>query len=47
VEATALGNLAVHALALGRLGSLEEAREAIAALARPRLYEPNPTAAGA
>jgi rhamnulokinase len=47
VEATALGNLAVQALALGRLGSIGEARDRIAVLTRPRLYEPNPGAASA
>jgi rhamnulokinase len=47
VEATALGNLALQALALGRLKSLGEARQAIADLARPRLYEPRHAAAEA
>ena len=40
VEATALGNVLVQALATGELGSLAELREVAAASAEPELYEP-------
>jgi rhamnulokinase len=39
-EATAIGNLLVQALALGQLGSLDEARELVRASFAPQLYEP-------
>jgi rhamnulokinase len=39
-EATAIGNLAVQAMALGELESLEAAREAIRASFSPTLHEP-------
>jgi rhamnulokinase len=39
-EATAIGNLAVQALALGELGSLDEARQVIRASFEPTIYEP-------
>jgi rhamnulokinase len=40
VEAAEVGNLAVQAMALGELGSLEEARDVIRASFSPELYEP-------
>jgi rhamnulokinase len=40
-EATAIGNLAVQAMALGELGSLDEARQAIRASFEPSVYEPS------
>jgi rhamnulokinase len=40
-EATAIGNLAVQAMALGEIGSLDEAREAIRASFSPTVYEPS------
>jgi rhamnulokinase len=40
-EATVIGNLLVQALALGELGSLEEAREVVRASFAPTLYEPS------
>jgi rhamnulokinase len=46
VEATALGNLALQAIALGELGSLSEAREMIARHAEIRRFEPDPGARG-
>ena len=40
VEATVVGNLLVQAIALGELGSLEEAREVVRASFEPASYEP-------
>jgi rhamnulokinase len=40
VEASALGNVLVQAIALGELGSLAEAREVARASATPELFEP-------
>ena len=40
IEATEIGNLAVQAIALGELASLEEAREVVRASFAPALYEP-------
>ncbi len=45
VEATALGNVVVQALALGHLGSLAEGRALIRASFPVRAFEPRPTAA--
>jgi rhamnulokinase len=45
VEATAVGNLAAQAIALGELGSLEEAREVVRASFAPAVYEPSPSSA--
>jgi rhamnulokinase len=45
VEATAVGNLAAQAIALGELASLDEAREAVRASFDPVVYEPSPSAA--
>jgi rhamnulokinase len=42
VEATAVGNLAAQAMALGELSSLDEAREAVRASFEPVVYEPTP-----
>jgi rhamnulokinase len=39
-EATEIGNLAVQAMALGELGSLEEARDVIRSSFSPDVYEP-------
>jgi rhamnulokinase len=39
-EATEIGNLLVQAMALGELGSLEEARDVVRASFRPIVYEP-------
>jgi rhamnulokinase len=44
VEATALGNLAVQAMALGELGSLADARAVIRASFEPTPYEPSGSA---
>jgi rhamnulokinase len=44
VEATALGNVMVQAIATGHLGSLEEGRAAIAASIEQRYFEPGPDA---
>jgi rhamnulokinase len=44
-EATAIGNLAVQAMALGELGSLDEARQVIRASFEPRVHEPSPSTA--
>jgi rhamnulokinase len=41
VEATAIGNLAAQAIALGELSSLHEAREVIRASFEPTVYEPS------
>ncbi len=45
VEATALGNILGQALALGLVGSLEEARRLVAASFRLETYEPRPSSA--
>jgi rhamnulokinase len=45
VEATAIGNLAAQAIALGELGSLDEARRVIRASFEPTVYEPSVSAA--
>jgi len=45
VEATALGNIIGQALALGLVGSLEEARGLVAASFKLEVYEPRPSAA--
>jgi rhamnulokinase len=45
VEATALGNIIGQALALGLVGSLDEARRLVAASFRLETYEPRPSAA--
>ena len=44
-EATAIGNILGQALALGRVGSLEEARRIVAASFRLEAYEPHPSPA--
>ena len=44
-EATAIGNLAVQAMALGELGSLAEAREVVRASFPPVELEPRDRAA--
>jgi rhamnulokinase len=44
-EATAIGNLAAQAIALGELASLDEARQVIRASFEPSVYEPSPTTA--
>lgn len=44
VEATAIGNLLMQAIALGQLDSLEEARALIRSSFAPEVYEPNPKA---
>jgi rhamnulokinase len=44
-EATAMGNLAVQAIALGELASLEEARAVVQASFQPTRYEPRDPAA--
>jgi rhamnulokinase len=41
-EATALGNLAMQALALGQLASLDQARELITRSVAPETFEPRP-----
>jgi rhamnulokinase len=43
VEATAIGNLVVQAIALGELGSVREAREVIARSFAPSRFEPSPS----
>ena len=45
VEATALGNLLLQAMATGHLASLAEGRQAIAASIEPEPIDPNPDAA--
>jgi rhamnulokinase len=42
-EATLVGNLLVQAMALGELGSLEEARAVVRASFAPAVYEPSPS----
>lgn len=44
-EATEIGNLAVQAIALGELASLDEAREVVRASFPPTVYEPHASAA--
>jgi rhamnulokinase len=44
-EATLVGNLVVQAIALGELGSLQEAREVVRGSFRPVLHEPRETSA--
>jgi rhamnulokinase len=44
VEATAIGNILMQAIALGHLGSLSEARAVIRASFAPEVYEPNANA---
>jgi rhamnulokinase len=39
-EATEIGNLAVQAIALGELGSLDDAREVVRRSFAPDVYEP-------
>lgn len=45
VEATAIGNILMQAIAMQHLGSLEEAREVVRASFEPEVYEPEQTAA--
>jgi rhamnulokinase len=45
VEATAIGNLAAQAIALGEVGSLDEARRVIRASFEPTVYEPSSSSA--
>jgi rhamnulokinase len=45
VEATAIGNLAAQAIALGELASLDEARHVIRASFEPTAYEPSASSA--
>jgi rhamnulokinase len=45
VEATAVGNLVAQAIALGELGSVDEAREIVRASFEPAVCEPSPSAA--
>jgi rhamnulokinase len=45
VEATAIGNLAAQAMALGELASLDEARQVIRTSFEPTVYEPSGSAA--
>jgi rhamnulokinase len=45
VEATAVGNLVLQAIASGFASSLAEARDVVARALPPRLFEPRPTAA--
>jgi rhamnulokinase len=45
VEATAIGNLMVQALALGQIDSLDDAREVVRASFAPTRYEPEDTVA--
>jgi rhamnulokinase len=47
VEATALGNVLIQAVALKEAASLAEARERLAGGMKLRLFEPRPVAAGA
>jgi rhamnulokinase len=42
VEATACGNLLMQAIALGQLGSLEDARDVVRRTFTPELYQPGP-----
>jgi rhamnulokinase len=45
VEATAIGNLAAQAIALGELESLEDARRVVRASFEPNVYEPSTSSA--
>jgi rhamnulokinase len=45
VEATALGNMMVQAIARGHISSIAEGRRAVAASARQQTYEPRESAA--
>ena len=47
VEATVIGNLAVQAMALGELGSLDEARELVRDSFEPTVHEPEASSAWA
>jgi rhamnulokinase len=47
IEATAIGNAVVQAIAAGRFGSLAEARAHVARHVRPASFAPRPTAASA
>jgi rhamnulokinase len=47
VEATALGNVLVQALALGELAGLADLRAVVARSVAPRRYEPRPSSPGA
>jgi len=47
IEATALGNAVVQAIAAGRFASLAEARSHVARHVQPTSFEPRPTAASA
>ena len=47
VEATAMGNAVVQAIAAGRFASLAEARSHVARHVRPTSFAPRPTAASA
>ncbi len=44
IEATAIGNLLVQAIALGQIGSLEDAREVVRRSFEVNEFEPNPAA---
>jgi rhamnulokinase len=44
IEATAMGNILMQALALGDLGSLEEGRELVRNSSPVKVYEPGPAA---
>jgi rhamnulokinase len=46
VEATALGNVLVQALALGELDSLDDVRRVVARSVAPRRFEPRPSSSG-
>jgi rhamnulokinase len=46
VEATALGNVLVQALALGELGGLDDVRRVVARSVKPRRFEPQPSTPG-
>ena len=47
MEATALGNVLIQAVALNEAASLAEARERLAGATKLRLFEPRPVSAGA
>jgi rhamnulokinase len=44
-EATEVGNLLVQAMALGEIGSLDQAREVVRSSLRPTVYEPSESTA--
>ncbi len=46
VEATALGNVLVQAMALGELDGLDDVRRVVARSVAPRRFEPHPAASG-